>query len=239
LVRDANKSDPGARAHARLTRRLRAHHGGRIGGSVALAALGVALVASAEPITGAAGATVGAVVGALLLCGLGVALWPWRWSPAEHQHRQLSSIWDEVRADAREQVPWARYAAWAEAGSESVHLQLLRSAPGQPRAGGAPSPFSRTLVRRVDAEDVEAAAEAMEALRAEASELERQAQERRMRDQVESERRQHEARLAEIERATASAIKAGEEQARRELAEQQAADRRAQADAVAQALRRP
>jgi hypothetical protein len=53
------------------------------------------------------------------------------------------------------------------------------------------------------------------------------------------ERRRHEARLADIERATARAVQAGEEQAQRELADQEAADRRAQADAVARALRRP
>jgi hypothetical protein len=234
-----DQSDPATRAAARLNRRLRAHHRGRIGGSVSLTLLGVALVVWAEPLTGDAGATVGAVVAALCLLGLAAAVWPWRWSPAEYEHNQLNSIWRELRADADENVPWERYAAWAEAGPDSVQLQLLRYAPARPRAGGAPSPFSRSLVRHVDPDDVAGAAEAMEALRAEASKLERQAQDRITQDQLESERRRHEERLAEIEQATARAVQAGEEQARRELAEQEAADRRVQADAVARALRRP
>ena len=79
----------------------------------------------------------------------------------------------------------------------------------------------------------------MEALRIEASDLELKARERRTLEQVESQRRLHEARIAEMDRMTASEIQAGEEQARRELAEQEAAEKRAQADAVARALRRP
>jgi hypothetical protein len=204
-----------------------------------LALVGVTLVATAEPLTGVAGARVGAVIGALCLVGVGAAVWPWTWSRAEYEHHRLDSIWRELRADADEDVSWERYAAWAEAGSDSVQLQLIRRAPGRPRPGGAPSPFKRTLVRRVDPDDVAAAAEAMETLRAQASERERQARERHIDEQLERERRLQETRLAEIDRELEQAVQAGEEQARRELAEREAADRRAQADAVARALRRP
>ena len=201
--------------------------------------LGMALVVTAEPLTGVAGARVGAVVGALCLIGVAVAVWPWTWSRAEHEHHQLDSIWRELRTDAELEVPWERYAAWAEAGSEWVHLQLIRCAPGRPRVGGAPSPFSRTAMRKLDPDDVAGAAEAMEAVRAQASEREQAARERHTQHQLESEWRRHEARLAAIDRELEQAVEAGEEQARREVAEQEAADRRAQADAVARALRRP
>jgi hypothetical protein len=206
---------------------------------MALALLGVAFVATAEPITGVAGARVGAVVGALCLIGIAAAVWPWTWSPAEHEHHRLDSIWRKLRPDADEDVLWERYIAWAEAGPESVQLQLIRSEPWQPRAGGAPSPFSWTRVREVDPDDVAGAAEAMQNLRAKASELEGQARERHMNDQLESERRRHDARLAAIDREVEETVKAGEERARREIAQQQASDRRAQADAVARSLRRP
>jgi hypothetical protein len=232
-------SDPAMRAARRLTRRLRAHRVGRVAAGAALALLGVALLVAAEPVTGDPGARVGAVVAALLLFGLAAAVWPWQWSPREHEHYRLDSIWRELRADAGVTVPWERYAAWAEADSESVRLLLLRCAPARPRAGGAPTPFSRSFVRKVDPDDVEAAAEAMESLRAEAAKREQQAEDRHTRNQLETERRRHEARLAEIDRENAEAIQAGEERMRRELAEQEAADRRAQADAVARALRRP
>lgn len=212
---------------------------GRIGVSGGLAVLAVAFVVAAEPLTGVAGARVGAVVGACCLLGLGAAVWPWTWSRAESEHRRHYAIWREVRRDADQEVPWERYAAWAEASSESVQLQLIRCASGRPRAGGARSPFSRRRVRRVDPEDVAGAVEAMEALRAQASELEQEARDRHTQAQLESEQRQHAARLAELDRELEQALRAEEEQHRRELAERDAADRRAQADAVARALRRP
>src|SRR3954471_2405190 len=113
-----DRSDPATRAAARLTKRLRGHRSGRIGGSFLLALVGVALVVAAEPVTASPGATVGAVVAALLLLGFAVVVWPWPWSATEHEHHRLNSIWREVRTDADGKVPWARYAAWAEAGSD-------------------------------------------------------------------------------------------------------------------------
>jgi hypothetical protein len=234
-----DKSDPGARAAARLGAQLRAQRRGRIGGSFALVLLGVALVVAAQPLTGVAGARVGAIVAALSLIGVAVAVWPWTWSRAELRHHQLDSIWRELRPDAELGVPWERYAAWAEAGPESVQLQLIRCEPGRPRVGGAPSPLSRTRVRRLDPDDVARAAEAMEALRAQASQCEQAARERYTQHQLESERRRHEARLAAIDDELDQAVKAGEERARREIAEQEAADRGAQAETVARSLRRP
>jgi hypothetical protein len=234
-----DQSDPGARAAAGLSARLRSHRRGRIGASLSLALVGVVLVVAAEPLTGVAGARVGAIVGALCLIGISVAVWPWTWSQAEHEHHQLASMWREVRTDAELEVPWERYAAWAEAGPASVQLLLIRCAPVRPRVGGAPSPFSRKRVRRLDPDDVAAAAEAMEAVRAQASQLEQEARERHTKDQVESELRRHEARLAAMDRELEQTVRAAEEQVRREVADQEAADRRAQAEAVARSLRRP
>jgi hypothetical protein len=94
-------------------------------------------------------------------------------------------------------------------------------------------------VRLLDPDDVAGAAEAMEALRAQASEREQAARERYTQHQLESERLRHEARLAAIDHELEQAVEAGEERARREAAAQEAADRRGQADAVARSLRRP
>lgn len=236
---DTDQSDPGARAALSVAGQLQAHRHGRIAGSVTLALTGVVLVLAAQPLTGVAGARVGAIVGALCLFGLGAAVWPWTWSRAEHEHHELSAIWRELRADAHEEAPWKRYAAWAEAGPEWVQLQLICRAPGRPRAGRAPSALSRSLVRKLDPDDVAVAAEAMETLRAEATERERQARESHLHDQLETERRREEARLAEFDKELEQAARAGEERARREVADQEAADRRAQAEAVARSLRRP
>jgi hypothetical protein len=195
-------------------------------------------VLAAAPVTGEAGAAVGAVVGALLLLALAVAVWPARWTKAEATHRELESIWHELRTDAGQRVEWERYAAWAEAKAEKVELSLVICAPAHPQLAGAPSPYNRGRRVQIDAEDVAHATVAMDALRSKAAELEFEAERRYHERQIDAERRAHQSRLEAIERDADAAIRAGEQQARSELAEQEAAERRAQADAVARALRR-
>src|SRR6478735_10910769 len=235
---DTDRSDPATRAAARLARTRSSEQRQRSLAALTLAVIGALGVFTAEPITGQAGATVGAVVGALLLVALGAAIWPSPWTEAETTHRELESIWHELRSDAAQRVDWDRYAAWADAEADTVQLSLLRCAPAHPQLAGAPSPYSRARRQRIDAEDITQATAAMEALRARASDLELQAERRHQQRQVDAEHRQHQSRLDAIERDAEATIQAGEQQARRELAEQEAAERRAQADAVARALRR-
>ena len=76
---DTDRSDPATRAAARLARTRSSEQRRRSLAALTLAVIGVVGVFAAEPITGQAGATVGAVVGALLLagprgCGLAVAV---------------------------------------------------------------------------------------------------------------------------------------------------------------------
>ena len=94
-------------------------------------------------------------------------------------------------------------------------------------------------MRLVDAEDVSAAAEAMEELRALAAERELKARERFEQAQADAERRTREAMLAQVDKAAATEIESREEQMRRELAREEAAEKQAQAEAVARALRKP
>jgi hypothetical protein len=224
---EPDRSDPAVRAAARLAEARTHERRNRMLAAVTLVLVGLHAVCAAEPITGRGGATVGAIVGALLLTALAVAVWPYTWSKAETTHRRLESIWHEVRTDAARRVEWDRYAAWAEARDGSVRLILLRCAPTGPQLGGAPSPYSTTFRHGIDAENITHAVAAMEALRETAANLE-----------LEAEQRVHQARLDVIDHAAEAAVEAGEQQARRELAAQEVTERRAQADAVARALRR-
>jgi hypothetical protein len=211
----------------RLKRRDRRR---RIARALVLVALAVAapFVAAADP-----GATIGAVVASLLLCALAVAVWPYRWSAAEERHRELEAIWRELRTDADTSVPWERLAAWAQAAGDEVELVIITCAPGEPRA------YGRHVVRRVGGDDVAAAAEAMEELRADAAQRELDAQRRHEQGELEAQWRAEERALHDVDKAAAIELRAREEQLKRELAEQDAAERRAQAEAVARALRRP
>ncbi len=136
-------------------------------------------------------------------------------------------------------VGWERYAAWAESAGKQVELALIRCGPRAGEAAPAASPYSRQVVSQIDGDDVEAAAEAMEALRAEASKWEAEATARYEREQVEAEQAAHEMMLQEIEDTAAADIAAGEAQTRRELAAQEEAEQKAQAEALARALRSP
>lgn len=230
------RSDPAARVERLRTGERRR----RITAGLVLGALAVAAPFAAAPLTGSPGATVGGVVAAIVLCLLAVAIWPIEWSDNERAHHELSLIWRQARVDPDdEHVAWERYAAWAEPSGEDVELQLICCAPAADQIADAPSPFSRLVVRRMGAEDMERAAEAMEELRDEAAARERRARERRERASMEAANRAHDERLTEIDSEAAAELAAREQQLRRELAEQEAAERRAQAEAVARALRRP
>ena len=115
---------------------------------------------------------------------------------------------------------------------------LVRCAPARPQAAGAPSPYSRELRQQLDAEDVEQAAAAMEALRADAAQLELEAERRYHRGRLDAARQPPATRLDATDRAPRAVSEAAEAQARADLAEQRADERRAQAEAVARALRR-
>lgn len=231
-------SDPGERAAARLEREEARERAVRLTSALAVVALAVAVPLFAEPLLGEPGATVGAVVGALLLLGLAVAVWPYDWSSEERRHRRLAAIWHELRSDADLPAQWDRYAVWAEPTQGAVELALIRCRPATDR-GSSASPYSREVVRLVDAEDVSAAAEAMEELRALAAERELKARERFEQAQADAERRTREAMLAQVDKAAATEIESREEQMRRELAREEAAEKQAQAEAVARALRKP
>ena len=120
----------------------------------------------------------GGIVGAVILCLLAVAVWPTEWSDTERGHHELALIWRAARADPDdEQVAWDRYAAWAEPPGEDVELQLICCAPVADQNADAPTPLSRLVVRRLNAEGMERAAEAMEELREEAAARELRARE--------------------------------------------------------------
>jgi len=202
--------------------------------AVLLAALAAMAPFVAAPLTGDPGATVGAVVGALLLGGCATAVWPWTWSATERRHHELMTIWAEARPGPDTAVPWDRYAAWATADGERVTLLVLRwagSAPG-------PSPLSAEVIRHLDGDDVAEAAGAMEALHERAEELEARARDEHLSGLAAAEHRAHDEALRRVEASAEAHQHRAEAQMRREVGEQHAAERRAQAAALARALRR-
>jgi hypothetical protein len=198
----------------------------------------MALPLTAGPLTGSPGATVGAAVAALLALTVAVAIWPAEWAPEEFEHRRLDSIWRELRSDADRFVPWERYAAWAESANGSVVIGLLQLIPVDTLVADAPSPYRWSERQRLAADDIAAAAEVMEALRNEASELELTTERLWREAQEEAELRAHEERLAGIDREAQAHAEDRDAAIRREMDQQEAADKRAEAEAVARALRR-
>ena len=234
---EVDRSDPAVRAEAAFRGARAAERGVRVATALALGF--VAFVAPFGASAGGEGATVGAVVAALVLVALAVALWPHERTSDEERHHRLEAIWREVRTDADAHTPWDRYAAWVENSGTGVELVLIHCAPVGERVGGAPSPFSRRVHRRLDADDVGSAAEAMEKLRAKAMELEERAREQYKAGLADADRRAHEETLRAVDEAAESYQREADERARRELAEQEAAEQKAQAEALARALRRP
>ena len=235
----ADRSDPGSRAAARLERARSRDRHGRFAAAWALIAAGVAAPFAAAAATGDPGAAVGGVAAGLLLVTLSVAAWPQEWSAAEERHRRLEGIWREIRTDADAQPPWERYGAWAEPAKGCVQLSLIRCEPAARRFAGAPSPYSSRVKRRIAPDEVATAAEAMEKLRAKAAELELAARQRHDAERDDAARRAHDELMRGIDEAAETYQREADERARRELAEQDAADRAAQAEALARALRRP
>lgn len=232
-VEQADRTDPEVRAAAcvrafeRRQRRTRKAAGVVLGGAAAVSPF------LAAPL-GGEGATVGAVLGALLLAGCAAAVWPWSWSAQERRHHELTAIWAQARGDTNTSVPWDRYAAWAGADGDHVELVLVRLAG----ATDDPSPLSTEVVVRLDPDDVAAAASAMEQLRERATAMETRARERYLEGVTAAERRAHEEALSRVDAAADEHRRQAEEQMRRELAAEEAAERRAHAAAVARALRR-
>jgi hypothetical protein len=184
-----------------------------------------------EALTGDAGATVGGVVAALVLLALATAEWPTPWGAAERRHRRLEARGPVSAADSGDELPWARYVAWAEPDGTEVVLSLIE------RVTARPSGFEEHIVRRLDPQDVAAAAEAMEELRAEA-------EARESRRATPGTRAPRRPTFAATSRRSARSTRpaARSSPARRhacgELAEQERLEQQAQAQAVAEALRR-
>lgn len=235
---EIDRSDPAVRAALRLDRVRVGERRRRIVTAKLLIGAAVVLVFAAYPVTGSPGAVVGAVAGAIVLVSLAGAVMPQQWSAAEHRHRELEAIWREIRSDGDEQVPWDRYAAWAESVGESVKLYLLRQSAARPNRDVVPSLFSRELVRTIAADSIEEAVTAMENLRATAAAMEAQA-----RKAYESAKEQerlagYDDALRTVERSAREYQAAREKEMLEEVSAQEAAERRAQAEAVARGLRR-
>lgn len=239
LTAPRDEADPGWRALAGVERLRRRDRRARVTAVLILGALGIASPLLAAPITGDPGATVGGCVAALLLFILATAIAPYGWSSEEQHHRELEAIWRELRPGADQAVPWPRCAAWAEPADGAVELVLIVYAPAAERVGGAPSPYSREVIRRVDADDVAQVAQVMEELRAEASLRELAARSRLDDEQREAERRAHDEALRAIDTAAKEDVEANERRLEQELAEQERVERKAQAEAAARAVRRP
>jgi hypothetical protein len=238
---EADRSDPEVRAALSLRRFERGQRGRRVVAAFALFALAAGGPFAAAPVAGAPGATVGAVVASALLAGIGVAIWPWTWSAQEREHHRLAAVWAQARAAAGERTPWDRYAAWAEADGEHVRLLLIRQAgtAGDADAAGAPSPFSASRVKRLDGEAIADATIAMEDLRAEAASLEARARQRHAEAVAAAARKPYDDALRAVDRSAAAEQRRAEAEMLEDVARQEAARRRAQAAAVARALRRP
>lgn len=231
---DAARTDPGERATARLRAFERRQRWTRTAAGLLLGGCAAVAPFAAAPVTGDPGATVGGILGAVLLAGCAVAVWPWEWSRDEQRHHELAAIWAEARAHADTSAPWDRYAAWARADGASVELVLLRWAGSTDH----PSPISAEVVRRIGADDIAEAAAAMEALRERAADLETRAREEHLEAISAAERRVQDEALHHVDAAASEYQRQAEARMRRELAAEEAAERRAQAAAVARALRR-
>ena len=236
---EVDRSDPAERAASRVRDFERRQRWSRVIWALTLFALASLGPLVAAGIAGDPGATVGAVVGAALLTGCGVVVWPWTWSDAERRHHDLAAIWHEARAGADETTPWDRYAAWAREDGERIELlQIRRAGLGESEAA-APSPFSVKVVRRLDAEAIADAAIAMDALRDDVAALEARARQDHADAQAAAARRPYVDALREVDETASAEQRHAEAEMLRELAATEAAERRAQAAAVARALRRP
>jgi hypothetical protein len=204
--------------------------------SLLLGYVAIGIPAVAYDATQGEGAFVGIALLDLLLAAGSYIAWPRAPETTELRHRELEAIWREIRADADAEVPWSRYGAWAVADGDRVRLELIRHA-GTPCE--QPSPFSRERAGRHPGEDAEGAVAAMEALRARAAAAEEAARQAHIEAQARERDRHDDDALKSVEDKARAYAKAADEQMREELARQARADREAEADALARALRRP
>jgi hypothetical protein len=102
-----------------------------------------------------------------------------------------------------------------------------------------PTPFSAKVCETFDADAILEATEAMERLRAEAARRETDARDRHERALVAAARKPYDDALREVDENADDEQRRAEAEIRRELAAQEAAERRAEAAAIARALRRP
>lgn len=204
--------------------------------SWSLIVLGGALAVAPPSIAPTEGAVVGGLTALALCWALARAAWPVAPSPEELTHRELERIWHQVRPVFEADPPWSLWVAWATPAGDAVELSLLERRPASGRVvGGAPSPYVCHAVTRVDPEDVEGAAEAMEQLRADAVEREERGRQAFRARNREVEDRAHRDALEEIEQRTRAYADAQETKLKAEIA----AERAAQAEAVARAIREP
>lgn len=172
--------------------------------------------------------------------GPAVAAGPPTWTPPTPAQQATLAIWRDLRPDALGPAPHERYAAWAQAIGEHVELQLLQCAPTTtPVDQTHPSPLRRRTVSIIDPTSVEDAATAMESLREEATRREEQARVAQAEAASAAEQREYEAALREVDEAAAAYQQAKEKAMLQEVAAEEAQERRAQAEAVAEALRKP
>lgn len=232
----ADRSDPAVRAEEALRRFARSQTLTRRLRVVVLGLAALMLPFAVDDVVGTPGSVLGAVVLSGLCVGLAVAVAPWAWSSEEHDQHRLEAIWSETRADAAERVPWERHAAWALAGDDHVVLLELTCAPC---TDTTPRRLRQRHAKRFDAEAIADAAGAMAALRQELDERELAARQAHLDGRLRAEQHADDAALAAMESAAARAQHESEAHMRREVAAENAAERRAQAAALAEALRRP
>jgi hypothetical protein len=234
---ETDRSDPAVRATHAVHAHERRQRTTRTILALSLLALAAGLPFAAAPLTGGPGATIGGIIAGVLAAGCAVALWPWTWSKAERDHHTNAANWTQARPAAPSETPWDRYAAWAAADGNTVELLLIR------RAGSAgtanPSPFTVTVRETFDGEAILEATEAMERLRTEAAELETRARQRHEQALAAAARKPYDDALRALDERAGEEQQRAEADMRRQLEEHEAAERRAQASAVARALRRP
>jgi hypothetical protein len=167
-----------------------------------------------------------------------VAAWPWAWSDAEREQHALAAIWNEARVDAEAATGWTRYAAWAQSEGDRVDLVLLSRA-GSAENEGVAGALRKIVTQSLDADAIADAATAMEALRDQAARREDDARQRYLDEAADAERKPLDDALRTVDETAAAEQRQAEKQMLKELAEQEAAEREAQAAAIARALRRP
>lgn len=234
---EPDRSDPAVRATLAVHAFERRERASRTILALSLVAGAVGLPFVAAPLTGGPGATVGAIAAAVRLAGCAVAGWPWQWSQAEREHHTNAAIWTQARPAAPDESPWKRYGAWARADGERVELALITRAASD--ATALPSPFTVTVRETFDGDAILEATEAMERLRTEAAELETHARRQHEQALATAQRKPYDDALRALDQAAGEEQRRAEAEMRRKLAEEEEAERRAQATAVARALRRP